>query len=507
METKNIILLANQPNEAIIMAKLANKIWQIDKTVKITITFTDYYTFYFQKQFLNGFQSAFNGTVLTQEEIYKEWQNDEKYQDVDLDFLKEWSESLCNNRSLGQLARTNQWVYGNENDRYLLKTNDAWKTKILFDTIVWCEKLVSREYPSLLVSLGNATLPTNVLYEIASKQAIPFLTISHTRLENYWILRQDFAYGMAKLKIEEILKKYSSPSFLNLAESFIEKKVRKEENFYASESKFISESFIEKRNVRFKSLLSELRTFAAGTYWRIFIHSRERPYKVKRVEQNLIKVTLDQIRYLLYFYTRLAGLKFSGQTNVPTENFFLWGLHARPESSVLVLGDGVDEIDSLIETADRLPMGYFLAVKEHPIMIGRRDRGFYKKLKNHKKIIMVDPFVSSIELIKKSVGVIGISGTILLEAAFFDKPSCALGKAEFADFLIECGWNNASTFFDKVISNRHISPKDKVMPYVAYILSEAKPGNLFLNLGIETAETQDAIAGFARDILGHLNLK
>jgi hypothetical protein len=45
------------------------------------------------------------------------------------------------------------------------------------------------------------------------------------------------------------------------------------------------------------------------------------------------------------------------------------------------------------------------------------------------------------------------------------------------------------------------------MPYVAYILSEAKPGNLFLNLGIETAETQDAIAGFARDILGHLNLK
>jgi len=507
METKNIILLANQPNEAIVMAKLANEIWKMDKTVKITVTFTDYYTFYFQKQFLNGFKSAFSGNVLTQEEIYMDWQNDEKSQDVDLVFLEEWSKSLCNNRSLDQIARTNQWVFGNENDRYLLRTNDQWKTKILFDTIVWCEELVSNESPSLLVSLSNETLPTNVLYEIASKHSIPFLTIIHTRLENYWIIREDFAYGMAKSKMKEISEKYSAPEFFNLALSYINKKVSKEESFYPSGSKFIADSFIKKRNVRFKSLLSELKTFAASTYWRTFIHSRERPYKVKRVEQNLLKVTVDQIRYLLYFYARLAGLTYSGQTNVPTENFFLWGLHVRPESSVLVLGDGVDEIEILIKTADEIPEDYFLAVKENPIMIGRRNRGFYKKLKNHKKIIMVDPFVSSIELIKKSAGVIGISGTILLEAAFFDKPSCALGKAEFADFLIECGWNNASLFFDKVISKSYNSPKNKVIPYVAYILSEAKSGNLFLNLGIDSGESQNAIAGFALDILGHLNSK
>jgi hypothetical protein len=505
MGAKNIILLANQPNQAIVMAKVANRIWQFDNSVKITITLTDYYTFYFQKQFLTGFKSAFNGSVLTQEEIYKEWQNDEKYQDVDLVFLNEWSKSLCNQRSLDQLARTNQWVYGNENDRYLLKTNDVWKTKILFDTIVWCEELVLSESPSVIVSLGNETLPTNVLYEIACKQVIPFLTIIHTRLENYWILREDFAYGMAKSKVKEVSDKYTSFSALNLAEHFIEKKVRNEESLYSSASKFISNSFAEKRKAFINSLKSEFRDLTAQTYWRAFSHTRERPYKVRRVEQNLIKVTLEQIRYFLIFHARMAGFRFSGTISTPKDKFFLWGLHVRPESSVLVLGDGIDEIDSLIETADQIPIGYFLAVKENPVMMGRRDYGFYKKLKNHKKIILVDPFVSSIKLIKESVGVIGISGTILLEATFFDKPSCALGNPEFADFLIEKGWGNASAFFDKVISNNYESPKNKIMPYIAYLLSEAKPVNLFSSL--DTAESEDAISGFALEILHHLNSK
>jgi hypothetical protein len=489
------------------MAKLANKIWQIDKTVKITITFTDYYTFYFQKQFLNGFKSAFNGSVLTQEAVYKEWQNDEKLPDVDLFFLDKWSKSLCNNRSLDQLAHTNQWIYGYENDRYLLKTSDQWKTKILFDTIVWCEELVLSESPSVLVSLGNETLPTNLLYEIACKQSITFLTIIHTRLENYWILREDFAYGMAKSKIKEISDKYTSFSALNLAEHFIEKTVRKEESFYPSASKFISDSFPEKRKAFLKSLKSEFRDLAAQTYWRAFSHSKERPYKVRRVEQNLIKVTVEQIRYFLIFHARLAGFKFSGKTSIPKDKFFLWGLHARPESSVLVLGDGIDEIDILIETADQIPSGYFLVVKENPVMIGRRDYGFYKKIKNHKKIILVDPLVSSIQLIKESVGLIGISGTILLEATFFDKPSCALGNAEFADFLIEKGWGNASAFFDKVISNKYESPKNKIMPYIAYLLSEAKTVNLFSSLDTDTAAIEDAISDFALEILRHLNLR
>ena len=102
---------------------------------------------------------------------------------------------------------------------------------------------------------------------------------------------------------------------------------------------------MKKKNSLVQSLFSELKSFLKGTYWRLFIHSRERPYKVKRVEQNLIHVSLDQLRYIVIYHLRLAGFKFCGKVNLPPVSYFLWALHARPESSVLVLGDGEDEID------------------------------------------------------------------------------------------------------------------------------------------------------------------
>ena len=181
-------------------------------------------------------------------------------------------------------------------------------------------------------------------------------------------------------------------------------------------------------------------------------------------------------------------------------SYFLWALHARPESSVLVLGDGEDEIDKLFEAADQIPSGYFLFVKEHPIMIGRRNRGFYKKIKKHKQIILIDPFVSSSDLIKNSLGVIGISGTILLEAAFYDKPSCALGKPEFNEFLSENGSDKIGIFLNKVISNEYQSPRSKIKPYIAYLLSESIESNFLLGPKSDELMKVDTITHFAKKI-------
>jgi len=507
MVEKNILLLANQPNEAIVMAQLANKIWEIDSKIPITIVLTDYYTFYFQKQFLNGFKYGFRGEILTQEEIYKQWQDDGNIDKIDLIFMEKWSRSYCEVRSLDQLARTNQWIYGDENSRFLLKTSSKWKSKILFDTIVWCDELISTKSPSLLISLGNETMPTNILFEIARKQAIPFFTIIHTRLQNYWILRRDFALGMDKNTVTAIINKYSTAEHISSAKDFVENLTKTGKSFYPSESEKLAVSTVNKKDSFFKNLYLDLRKFIAGTYWRTFIHNKERPYKVKRVEQNLIKVTYDHFRYLVIFYSRLAGNKFSGARHVPEKRFFLWALHARPESSVLVLGQGKNEIEELLETANQIPEGHFLAVKENPLMLGRRKWGFYKKLRKHKRIILVDPFVSSSDLIKKSVGVIGISGTILLEAAFFDKPSFAYGKPEFVDFLVGSQPMAISSFINQVISKRVSSAKYKVLPYVSYVLLESKKGNLNFNLGIENSDSKEAIIAFAQDIHTYLTKK
>lgn len=501
MLTTTILLLANQPHEAKILAKIGNEIRKLQPNIKTTLVFTDYYTFYFQKQFLNGFESSFPGDVITQEKNYKNWQRNENLNSVNQDYLNKWSETYCKFRSLEQLERTNQWIYGDENDRFLLKTSRKWKTKILFDTILWCEELVSINKPTAFVSLGNETLPTNILYEISRVNLIPFYSISHTRLQNFWILRDDFAYGISDSKMEAIKSKYSDEESMILAQQFIDERLKKGEAFYPAQSQSLSQTFIKNKNNLLQNFYLELKTFIKGTYWRIFVHSRERPYKVKRVEQNLIMVTLDQLRYIIIYHLRLVGFKFCGKTEVPQKKYFFWALHARPESSVIVLGNGEDEIDKLFETADQVPHDYYLVVKENPLMVGRRNFGFYKRIKKHKRIILVDAFVSSIELIKNSIGVIGISGTVLLEASFFDKPSCALGTPEFNGFLCERGSDKAGIFINNVLSNGYDSPRNRMKPYVAYVLSEAVQSDFSLGLENGNSVNRNDISYFANKIL------
>jgi hypothetical protein len=164
------------------------------------------------------------------------------------------------------------------------------------------------------------------------------------------------------------------------------------------------------------------------------------------------------------------------------------------------MGDGKDEIDELFRTVEKLPPGYFLAVKEHPEMFGRRKLGFYRKLKKKKNIILVDAFVSSFDFIKESLGVIGISGTILLEATFFNKPSCSLGKPEFNKFLVENGWDSASVFFNKVLLGKDLGAKDRIKPYITYLINESYDGDLMRGEGIESMKSKIMLSNLAREI-------
>ena len=175
----------------------------------------------------------------------------------------------------------------------------------------------------------------------------------------------------------------------------------------------------------------------------------------------------------------------------------------RPEGSVLVLGNAKEEITELLKAANHLPENYFLAVKENPEMFGLRERGFYRRLKSHKRIILVDPFFSTFSLIQGSQGVIGISGTVLLEAALFDKPSCALGHPEFVGFLAESGWESSQQFFLKVLRGDYQDVYARILPYLAYILANSDEIGIPFEGDLETSEAQTMIENFARRILNY----
>jgi hypothetical protein len=151
-----------------------------------------------------------------------------------------------------------------------------------------------------------------------------------------------------------------------------------------------------------------------------------------------------------------------------------------------------------------IPNGYFLAVKENPEMFGLRAPGFYRRLKRHPKIILIDVCVPTYSLIQNSMGVIGISGTVLLESTFFGKPSCALGRPEFEKFISANGWNSVERFIHDVLTQKYSDPLEKILPYVAYVLNNSSAKDIAFESDLSQPNATLMIKRFANDVQNYL---
>jgi hypothetical protein len=499
------ILLADQPWQANLMCSLAKDLLDKNPKANLTLAFTDYYTFLLRRDYLEGITVAFPGKVTTIEAYYRNWQSKASPTHTDPNFLINWEKKYCTDRSLKQIEKTNQWIYGNERNIYQQRIEADWAERILVDTIEWVHKLIqASEEPRVIISIERSTLPTNLLYEIARTEGIPFLTFFPSRINTRWLMRDDFGYGMSNELSSKIQEKYSSIDQKKQARGFINEELKRKVGSYVSLGHEISEKIQNGRLNSIRGFIRVLRLWMGRVYGRIFIQPRERSVPAIRLVENLVALSYVEIRCILLVQMRTLGLKLWGATRVPKQKYFLWALHMRPEGSVLVLGDGKDEIIELFRTANLIPHGYFLVVKENPEMFGLRSPGFYRKLKRHPKIILIDAFVPTYSLIQNSIGVIGISGTVLLESTFFGKPSCALGKPEFVHFLIANGWNSAEGFINDVLIQKYSDPLEKILPYVAHVLNNSSANDIAFEGDLSLPNATLMIKRFGNDVQNYL---
>jgi hypothetical protein len=100
------------------------------------------------------------------------------------------------------------------------------------------------------------------------------------------------------------------------------------------------------------------------------------------------------------------------------------------------MSDNYYEADIVRHLSSRLPIDTFLLVKENIQMLGERPLSFYKDIRDLGNVYLVDPRVSTDQLLELSSAAIGISGTFLLEALSAGINYCAAyGTPEFIDLL------------------------------------------------------------------------
>jgi hypothetical protein len=104
------------------------------------------------------------------------------------------------------------------------------------------------------------------------------------------------------------------------------------------------------------------------------------------------------------------------------EQYLLYPLHVHPEASTSVLAPTyIDEYEVIRNIAFNLPEGVRLYVKDHVSAFGRPAIKFYESIARLPNVKLIRPFAATKELIRGSMAVITLTGTVGYEALLLGK--------------------------------------------------------------------------------------
>jgi len=115
--------------------------------------------------------------------------------------------------------------------------------------------------------------------------------------------------------------------------------------------------------------------------------------------------------------------------------FIYFPLHSEPERALSVAAPYyTNQLAVIFNIAQSLPAGYFLYIKEHPLMkiLNWRSTSYYKAILNLPNVKLLHPSISSKDVIQKSSLVITIAGTTGFEALFYKKPVITFSKTGYS---------------------------------------------------------------------------
>lgn len=135
------------------------------------------------------------------------------------------------------------------------------------------------------------------------------------------------------------------------------------------------------------------------------------------------RVNRNRLRAVLEPMAALDGFEFAYMP-----------LHYEPEIATLTLSKHDQRV--LIDLAARqLPLGWKLAIKDHPAMVGQRPAGYFLELKaRYPNLVVIDSGVTSQEMLERCRLVLTLSGTVVFEALAIGKPVIYTSLARFSGF-------------------------------------------------------------------------
>tara|TARA_A100001037_G_C15105047_1_gene615992 strand:- start:159 stop:1661 length:1503 start_codon:yes stop_codon:yes gene_type:complete len=316
------------------------------------------------------------------------------------------------NIDLWKLA-VNDRIFYNFNDFYNFSKNEI--LSILENECNFLESVLNEINPDFVIMHEPYQHHDEIFFELSKSKNIKVMAFYFSTFGYNCEISENIHYADNISNIEQITKYRSFSELAKHYESLkVSDRIKKQNvNPFGNKSNIASAAF---------DYLFKTKNDNTKTHYSYFGHSKIRAttnalsgsMKTKSrwnfIEKNLVKdVDLNQ-------------------------KFVYYPLHIEQERSTLIVTPFyTNDIEFIKNIVKSLPIDYTLYVKEHPSQLTRhwRDEKIYNELLNIPNVILIHPHASSLDLVKNCSLAITKSGTVALEAAFYEKPAITCADFDY----------------------------------------------------------------------------
>jgi hypothetical protein len=162
----------------------------------------------------------------------------------------------------------------------------------------------------------------------------------------------------------------------------------------------------------------------------------------------------------------------------PSRRFVYFPLHVTDDYKIKrVIPHCVDQASLIEQVAEALPHGYDLALKEHPMSVGRNSLGMLRRLCRVPSVRLLDPYTSSHDLIARADAIVVISSTVGLEALMYAQPVLTLGQPFYSGFGVTLDVDSFREIRDAVPAVLRFSPdRELILQFLHAAMRRCYPG-------------------------------
>lgn len=280
----------------------------------------------------------------------------------------------------------------------------------------------NKEKPDFLFMSVVGNIGTSLLYYIAKKRNVKILFATESRIGNGWTVSDDYKnFSGANAIFEKLMSGKTVSSKNNEAKEYI-KKFRERPTSYLFGSETAIKSGTKKSQLKWFASKYFLQSLLwCLTIFKKSIGNKNKTYTDTKPWGYLIDRVKRKTRALIGYNSFYDKIDLS-------EDYAFYPLHTEPELTTMLFAPyWTDQINLIKQIAKSLPLHFKLYVKDHPAMIGYRQRAYYHALKNIPNVKLVDPFLETFSIIKNAKIITTITGTVGWEAILLKKPVITFG--------------------------------------------------------------------------------